>query len=156
MRLRLAVTIVLASLCATRVARGQQDSSKNSPGTPIHVGTIERPALPHEDNPNPRYPDSLRASGLSGVVLVEFTVTTNGRVDSRTVHIVESPDSLFTRAVLEVLPSLRFYPAEIGGSLPTDCVAQSNGPPLCRKPGGHGKKVAMHLQMPFRFVAPSG
>jgi protein TonB len=61
----------------------------------------------------PRYPESLRAAGVDGRVVVRFIIDTAGRVESTTV--LHSSHHLFTRAVLDVLPSMRLIPAEVGG-----------------------------------------
>jgi len=77
----------------------------------------------------PRYPESLRAAGLGGRVLVQFSVDTTGRVDPQAVRVLESTHELFSRAVLEVLPRYRFIPAE-----------------------ANGRRVRMMAQMPFEFT----
>ena len=65
--------------------------------------------------PKPRYPESLRVAGISGDVLVRFTVDTLGRVDPASVQIVRSTHDQFTRSVRDALSTLRFRPAEAGG-----------------------------------------
>ena len=77
----------------------------------------------------PRYPESLRAAGLGGRVLVQFTVDTLGGVDPQAVRVLESTHELFSRAVLEVLPRYRFVPAEV-----------------------NGRRLRMVAQMPFEFT----
>ncbi|HEY9226569.1 MAG TPA: TonB family protein [Gemmatimonadaceae bacterium] len=78
--------------------------------------------------PKPRYPESLRQSGIDGSVLVRFTVDTLGRVDLPSIVIVRSTHELFTRSVRDALAALRFRPAEVGG-----------------------KRVAALAEMPFEF-----
>lgn len=63
----------------------------------------------------PRYPESLRQAAIDGTVLVRFVVDTTGRVDMSSVAVVSSTHDLFTRAVRDALPGLRFKPAESGG-----------------------------------------
>ncbi len=63
----------------------------------------------------PRYPDRLRTSGLQGRVLVRFVVDTTGRVESGSLSIISSEHELFTRAVQEALPRMRFRPARAAG-----------------------------------------
>jgi protein TonB len=63
----------------------------------------------------PRYPESLRQAGLDGRVLVRFVVDTVGRIDLRSVQVVESTHDLFTRAVRDILGNFRFKPAEAKG-----------------------------------------
>ena len=79
--------------------------------------------------PRPRYPESMRALGLHGRVLVQFAIDTTGRVDAQSVRVIEASHELFARAVLEVLPRFRFIPAEVSG-----------------------RRVRMTAQMPFEFT----
>jgi periplasmic protein TonB len=62
----------------------------------------------------PRYPESLRRAGVEGDVVVRFVVDTTGRVDMRTVEVLQSTHDAFTIAVRETLPKLRFAPATGG------------------------------------------
>lgn len=91
-------------------------------GSELAARLIDAPA-------RPRYPESLRAAGLGGRVLVQFTVDTTGRVDPQAVRVLESTHELFSRAVLEVLPRYRFVPAAVDG-----------------------RRVRMVAQMPFEFT----
>jgi periplasmic protein TonB len=63
----------------------------------------------------PRYPESLRRSGVSGRVVVRFVVDTTGRVDLKSVEVLESSHKYFTRAVIDALPRYRFRPARQNG-----------------------------------------
>jgi protein TonB len=63
----------------------------------------------------PRYPAELRSAGVEGEVLVQFVVDTTGLYEPGTVKILQSSHELFTAAVRDALPSLKFSPAEIGG-----------------------------------------
>jgi protein TonB len=63
----------------------------------------------------PRYPDRLRTAGVNGRVRIRFVVDTTGRVDPTSVQILESTHELFTTAVRDILPSLRFKPSEANG-----------------------------------------
>jgi protein TonB len=63
----------------------------------------------------PRYPERLRTAGISGRVRVRFVVDTTGRIVPASVQVVESTHDLFTSAVREVLPGLRFKVAEANG-----------------------------------------
>lgn len=64
----------------------------------------------------PRYPEALRQSRVEGRVEVEFVVDERGRVDMRTVKVVESTHDLFTAAVRNALGGMRFSPAKVGGT----------------------------------------
>jgi TonB family protein len=63
----------------------------------------------------PHYPDSLRAAGATGRVLVEFIVGVSGAVEPETVGIVSSTHALFADAVREAVSAGRFAPAMRGG-----------------------------------------
>ena len=63
----------------------------------------------------PHYPDSLRVKGVQGEVLVEFTVDTAGHADTTTFTVVETSHPLFTAAVRQALPLMRFTPAVAHG-----------------------------------------
>jgi protein TonB len=63
----------------------------------------------------PRYPEPLRHQRLEGRVEIEFVVDERGRVDMRTVKVIESTHDLFTAAVRRALGGMRFSPAKING-----------------------------------------
>jgi protein TonB len=94
---------------------------------PATIGTVERPAVMRVA-PRPRYPEQLRAAGVTGRVVVRLVVDTSGRVEPASVVIRESSHDLFTHAVRAVIPSLRFTPAEAGG-----------------------RRVRMLVELPFEF-----
>lgn len=48
-------------------------------------------------------------------MLVEFNVDTTGRADVKSLRVLKSSHADFTRAVREVLPRMRFSPAELDG-----------------------------------------
>jgi len=76
---------------------------------------VERAAQPIPGAGSPRYPTALRSAGVSGEVLAQFVVGTDGRVDVSSFKAVRSSDAQFTQAVLDALPSMRFTAAEMGG-----------------------------------------
>jgi len=63
----------------------------------------------------PRYPERLRVAGVNGRVRIRFVVDTTGRVDPTSMQLLESTHDLFTTAVREILPVLRFKPSEANG-----------------------------------------
>lgn len=65
----------------------------------------------------PRYPESLRQTGIGGRVLVRFTIDTLGRVEMSSVQVLQSTHDLFTRAVRDALAGFRFKPSELRGKL---------------------------------------
>ena len=89
---------------------------------------VEKTAISAPGNPAPVYPSMLQSAGVEGKVLAQFVVDTTGRAEPGTFKVIESTHPLFTQAVQNVLPRMRFYPAEIGG-----------------------KKVKQLVQMPFVF-----
>ena len=65
---------------------------------------------------------------MEGDVIVQFVIDTTGRADMKTFKVLKSDHELFTASVRQVLPSVRFFPAEIGG-----------------------RKVKVIVQQPFEF-----
>lgn len=98
-------------------------SATGSPGVPsgtpadgpIASERADRAAIPLRGNPEPRYPSMLRESGKEGQVLLRFVIDSTGRVDVRSVRVVSSDDERFTVAVRDVLPRMRFAPAQLRG-----------------------------------------
>jgi periplasmic protein TonB len=91
------------------------------------ISTVDKPAsllVP----PRPRYPEQLRAAGVSGRVVVRFVVDTLGRVEPASIVVRESGHDLFEQSVRAVLPALRFVAAEV-----------------------EGRKVRMLVELPFEF-----
>jgi len=62
-----------------------------------------------------RYPDMLRSANVEGEVLAQFVVDTTGRAEMSTFKVLKSSHDLFTAAVKNALPQMKFYPAEVGG-----------------------------------------
>jgi periplasmic protein TonB len=89
---------------------------------------VEKPAQAASGNPSPRYPEVLKSSGVEGRVVAQFVVLENGRADMDQFKILSSDNDLFSAAVKNVVPQMRFLPAEIGG-----------------------KKVRQLVQLPFEF-----
>lgn len=88
--------------------------AESRPGRGV-IAIAERGALALAGNPRPRYPEVLRAAALEGTVLAEFVVDRSGAIEMATVQIIASDHPLFERAVRDILPHLRFLPAEAGG-----------------------------------------
>jgi protein TonB len=89
---------------------------------------VEKPVAPIPGSGTPSYPDILRSSSVEGQVLAQFTVDTTGRVEIASFTVINSTHDLFTAAVRNALPRMRFLPAEIGG-----------------------RKVKQRVQQPFQF-----
>ena len=90
---------------------------------------VEKQVSTAPGSPQPRYPDMLKSANVEGEVLAQFVVDTTGRADMRTFKVLKSSHELFTQSVRNVLPNMRFYPAEIGG-----------------------RKVKQMVQQPFTFA----
>lgn len=111
------------------VAGGTGDA--NSKGTaaglsnqPYFEFQVEDAASPSGDNPAPEYPSSMRESGVTGRVVVQFVVGANGRVEPGSIKVLESTNPAFAAAVRQVLPRHRFSPAKIGGQSVRQIVQQ--------------------------------
>lgn len=117
---------------------GSRDGSSESEsgagvdsGEPWSASQVEKPALPRDHNPNPKYPSMLETSRTEGTVLAQFVVDTLGRADMGTFRVLESTNELFSSSVRAAIQQWRFYPAEAGG-----------------------RKVKQIVQLPLKFVAP--
>jgi len=80
----------------------------------FELGDVDSP-------PKPRtsieftYPSAARRKGITGVVKVEYVVNERGRVEQ--INIVDSPDSILSKATEDVLNRARFEPAQKSGQL---------------------------------------
>lgn len=74
---------------------------------------------------NLRYPDRLRSANITGTVVMRFIVGANGRVESGSIQVIDSPHEEFTDAVKDALRSMRFRPAEVRGTKVRQLVEQS-------------------------------
>ena len=71
------------------------------------------------------YPESQRSSGSEGEVQAQFVVNENGRVETGTFKVLNSPNPAFTAAVRKALSGMRFKPAQIGATKVSQVVQQS-------------------------------
>jgi TonB family protein len=92
---------------------------------------VEQPVTVTEGNPPPVYPEALAKAHVSGTVLVQFVVSTDGTAEMNTFKVLKSSNGSFTDAVRDVLPNFHFVPAEVGG-----------------------RRVRQLVQMPFGFKIP--
>jgi periplasmic protein TonB len=86
---------------------------------------VERPASMLDDSPKPKYPAVLESSGIPGEVQAQFVVTSSGKADMASFKVLKSTNELFAQAVKNVLPRMRFSPAQIGGKAVNQLVQQS-------------------------------
>lgn len=75
-------------------------------------------------NVSPDYPPELRAGGVTGRVIAQFVVGTDGVPDASTFKVLQSDHGLFSAAVREALPRMRYTPAEVGGHTVKQLVQQ--------------------------------
>jgi TonB family protein len=106
---------------------GAADPSRNLTSAPFDANTVETPVEPHRQNQTPRYPALLAAAGIEGVVVVRYVVDTLGLVESSSITVISSTHPQFERAVRNVLPHLRFDPAEFRGRKVRQLVEQAFG-----------------------------
>ena len=85
---------------------------------------VEVPVRPVQGRVQPAYPSLLRSSGSEGEVRVQYVVDTLGRADTSTFKVLRSTHELFSAAVREALPRMRFHPAEVGGRKVRQVVAE--------------------------------
>lgn len=86
--------------------------------------------IPTVMTPGPmRYPEVLKAAGISGSVVVQFIVDTLGRVDPGSIKVISTPHPAFVNAAKELVTKTVFRPGKM-----------------------RGQSVAVLVQMPIRFV----
>jgi len=90
---------------------------------------VEKPVVAAPGSTAPRYPEMLKSASVEGEVQAQFVVDTSGRVEAGSFKVLKSSHELFTAAVREALPRMRFLPAEVGG-----------------------RKVKQLVQQPFQFA----
>ncbi|MEP6620399.1 MAG: energy transducer TonB [bacterium] len=98
-------------------------------GDAVDVSYVERAPRIVGDPMAPRYPDALRASGISGHVVARFVVDTLGRAEQEGMTMLDATHPLFADAVRNAIGRYRFAPGEIGG-----------------------RKVRTMVQLPFTFT----
>ncbi len=86
---------------------------------------VEKPAEMLAESPKPKYPSVLESSGIAGEVQAQFVVSSAGKADMESFKVLKSTNELFTQAVKNVLPRMRFSPAMIGGKPVNQLVQQS-------------------------------
>jgi protein TonB len=110
------------------VGRGVEGGT-GSVDQPYFEFQVEKQVIQAPGSPTPRYPDILKQAGVEGEVLAQFVVDTSGRAEINTFKVLKTTHELFTVAVRSALPTMRFFPAEVGG-----------------------RKVKQLVQQPFSFT----
>jgi protein TonB len=108
---------------------GTGESGARPTDTQYRADQVEKQVAVVPGTSAPRYPESLRSSGVEGRVIAEFVVDEQGRAQEGSVRFVRSDNQLFEDAVRVALRRMRFVPAEVGG-----------------------RKVKQLVQMPFVFT----
>jgi protein TonB len=108
---------------------GAGESGEKTTETQYRADQVEKQVAVVPGGAAPRYPESLRSSGVEGQVIAEFVVDEQGRVQEASVRFVRSDNQLFEDAVRVALRRMRFVSAEVGG-----------------------RKVKQLVQMPFVFT----
>ena len=85
---------------------------------------VEKPAEMLAESPKPKYPSVLESSGIAGEVQAQFVVSSSGKADMDSFKVLKSTNELFTQAVKNVLPRMKFSPAMIGGKPVNQLVQQ--------------------------------
>jgi len=98
----------------------EAEHARGAAGTRVDGNNLDAPLIGIA-TPFPEYPRSLRGAGITGVVLVQFTIEKDGRVTSPTV--LGSPPQELVVLVCEAVARWRFEPPMRNGQ-PTRIVAQ--------------------------------
>ena len=140
-RRRLTLTLVLGAIATTltivacEVQAPEQPvtvaAAKRAPGPAVmpvdavyFEYQVEQPVTPVQGSGAIRYPDLLRQAGVEGEVLVQFVVGPDGGADVGSLKVLRETHELFTQAVRNALPQMRFNPARVGGKAVRQLVQQ--------------------------------
>ena len=106
--LRVSLVSVLALSC-----RSQKQSVADSDRV-YFASQVGKTVMQAPGSPAPKYPQALRDAHVQGEVLAQFVVDTRGRVEPSSIEILRSPHAGLTESVLDVLPKMKFVPAQLG------------------------------------------
>lgn len=95
-----------------------------NPNQPYFEFQVEKPVRTVPGSPQPHYPPAMKKANVSGEVLAQFVVNTDGRADMSTFKVLKADHQEFADAVKATLPDMRFYPAEIRGTKVMQMVQQ--------------------------------
>jgi len=93
----------------------------------------------YESSAVPVYPPELSARGVQGLVDATYVVDTTGRVDTTTIKVMQSSDSLFTQSVRTALGLAAFRPAKRAGTSVRQLVQQRFRFKLAQQPGARAQ-----------------
>lgn len=91
---------------------------------PMYAFEVDEPVMPRLGSCFPHYPLQLRERRVTGEVIAEYVVGTNGRVEPGTFRVVYATDAAFGRAVGEATRCFRFVPARVAGAPVAQLVQQ--------------------------------
>jgi len=72
-----------------------------------------------------RYPEVLKAAGISGRVVVQFVVDTTGHVDPSSFKLISTPHPAFANSAKELVTKSVFRPGRMRGQAVAVLVQQS-------------------------------
>jgi len=121
---RLDTASLLSSTAAARRAAGSASKLPLNPDQPYFEFQVTKQVQQIPGTGNLRYPDMLRAANVQGEVLAQFVVDAAGQYEPGTFKVLKSSHGLFTQAVMDALPDMRFYPAEYQGTRVKQLVQQ--------------------------------
>ena len=116
--LALAGCALVATIVACQVDSATSPSEKPAvmaAGQPYFEFQVEQPVVPAQGTSSPRYPDLLRTAGIEGEVFAQFIVGPDGRAEEGSFKVLKSTHDLFTNAVRNAIPQMKFKPALVGG-----------------------------------------
>ena len=99
-------------------------ATRKTASNPYHEFQVDKPATPAPGNAGPRYPELLRETASGGEVLAQFVVDADGNVEVASLKILKSSHELFAQAVKDMLPQMKFIPAEVKGAKVKQLVQQ--------------------------------
>jgi TonB family protein len=95
---------------------GTQNSQQVHAAHVYSASEVDQAARRILNGADPQYPDAMLNAHMSGSVEASFVVGVDGIADSASLKISGSSSDLLSNAVREVLPRMRFVPAELDGS----------------------------------------
>lgn len=106
----------------------RKDASRTPATEPVNADQpyfefqVQRTAQQTPGTGGLRYPDELRQANVEGEVLAQFVVSADGQYVDKTFKVLKSNHQLFSDAVKNALPMMRFTPATVGGKAVTQLV----------------------------------
>jgi len=97
------------------VATGYDTLPRPAFGDVYRMLDADRLPIALAGNPRPKYPPFLAAANVVGEVLARYVIDATGRTDAASIEIVRSSHRQFARSVRDVIPRMRFAPAQLAG-----------------------------------------